>query len=81
MTSRRRVITYVYDYTLTEIVVVWDGFEVLHSSELAVRGRSVLVLAAEFGQRPVKQDKMASKRQQVTLSAICCTQPFTSLDL
>ena len=73
--------THVYNYTLTEVVVVWDGFEVLHSSELAVRGRSILVLAAEFGQRPVKQDKMASKRQQVTLSAICRTQAFTVLYL
>ena len=79
MTSRRRVITHVYNYTLTEVVVVWDGFEVLHSSELAVRGRSILVLAAEFRQRPVKQDKMASERQQITMFAICGTQAFTAL--
>lgn len=54
--------THVDDDTLTKVVVVWDGFEMLHSSELAVRGRSVLVLAAQFGQRPVKQDQVTSQR-------------------
>lgn len=48
--------THVDDDSLTEVVVVWDGFEVLHSSELAVGGRPVLVLAAEFRQRPATQD-------------------------
>ena len=57
---RRPVNTHVDNDTFTEVVVVWDVFEVLHSSELAVRGRSVLVLAAQFRQRPVKHDKVTS---------------------
>jgi hypothetical protein len=48
--------THVDDDPLTEVVVVWDGFEVLHPGELAVWGRPVLVLAAEFGQRPATHE-------------------------
>jgi hypothetical protein len=52
--------THVDDDALTEVVVVWDGFEVLHSCELAVRGRPILVLAAQFRQRPATQDHARS---------------------
>lgn len=47
-------VTYIYYDPLTEVVIVRYGFEVRYAGELGVGGGPVLVLAAEFGQRPVK---------------------------
>lgn len=69
--------THVDDDTLTEVVVVWDGFEVLHSSELAVRGRPVLVLAAEFRQRPATQDNATSHTDMC--QQLICHRPLQTL--
>lgn len=69
--------THVDDDSLTEVVVVWDGFEVLHSSELAVRGRPVLVLAAEFRQRPATQDNVTSHTDMC--QQLICHRPLRRL--
>ncbi|PSN33501.1 hypothetical protein C0J52_24831 [Blattella germanica] len=50
--------TYVNDDPLTEVVVVRNRLEVLHTGELALIGRPVLVPAAEFGQRPLIISRM-----------------------
>lgn len=59
--------TYVNNNPFTEVVIVWNRFEVHHSSE-RVGGRSVLVLAAEFRQRPKNKKKNGIKNRYKILT-------------
>lgn len=62
--------THVNDDTFAKVVVVWDGLEVRYSSELGVGGVPVLVLAAEFGQRPATTHPQLNHLQNLHYSQI-----------